>query len=155
MNVNYITASPSFGSIKILEGGEKFLKQNDPKDFDIIMNAKDEFADSKWHLEVRENGYIFLNPETKRTYTGPYTVKRHVRKHYQNPKLTSPRILVNMKLGEKTTCYSIACTDDNIKEKAYQIIKHSKGAEKILNIFRALESKCINLIKKGDILQIK
>ena len=155
MKINNLTTSPSFGSIKILEGGEKFLKQNDPNDFDIIMKAKDEFANSKWDLEIGENGYFLTNSENKKTYSGPFTVKRHTRKHFLNPKITSQRILVNMKHGDKTTCYSIACSDEYVKEKVYQIIKRSKGAEKMLNIYRALESPCINLIKKGKRTQIK
>ena len=135
INNNY-SYNQSFKGIKVKDGGIELLKKEGSRALIVVEQAKDECAKYKWHLNINPENYTLTSPSTKKTYNGPFSIKRHVKKNKNKPDEFT--IIVRMNNGNSenyTVCY------DSMEEvqSVYKSVKNSKGIEKMVKLLHILE----------------
>lgn len=127
----YNNLSPSFGCIKIKNGGLNLIKKEGTSK--LFEAAKDACKNYKWHLYLNKDSYEFVNPVNSQTYCGPYKVKRHFIKN---------KLLINMKnINHRTVTFGINCRNNTEISELYLDLKKRTGFSKMLKILNLLEGK--------------
>jgi hypothetical protein len=85
INHNYSNNQPSFQCIRIKDGGIHLLKKEGTYALNKVEQAKDEFRKYNWHLNIDSENYSLTSPTTKKTYFGPFSIKRHIKKNKNTP----------------------------------------------------------------------
>ena len=138
MLVNNYSASNSFSfnGIKVKDGGIDLLKKEGTYALSKIEEAQDQFRKYNWHLNIDAEKYSLTSPTTKKTYFGPFSIKRHVKKN--KDKDDEYRIIVrlgNNNLEKYTVNY------DSMQEvqSIYKEVKNSYGVDKMIKLLQILE----------------
>jgi hypothetical protein len=138
MLVNNYSANKNlyFSGITVKEGGVELLKKEGAYAISKIEKAKDEFKKYNWHLNIDSENYSLTSPTTKKTYFGPFSVKRHVKKNKE--KADEYRIIVRM---GNNNLEKYAINYDSMKEvqNVYKEVKNSYGIDKMINLLKILE----------------
>lgn len=138
MLVNNYSANKNlyFSGITVKEGGFELLKKEGAYAISKIEKAKDEFKKYNWHLNIDSENYSLTSPTTKKTYFGPFSVKRHVKKNKE--KADEYRIIVRM---GNNNLEKYAINYDSMKEvqNVYKEVKNSYGIDKMINLLKILE----------------
>lgn len=138
MLVNNYSANKNLYSsgITVKEGGVELLKKEGAYAISKIEKAKDEFKKYNWHLNIDSENYSLTSPTTKKTYFGPFSVKRHVKKNKE--KADEYRIIVRM---GNNNLEKYAINYDSMKEvqNVYKEVKNSYGIDKMINLLKILE----------------
>jgi hypothetical protein len=109
------------------EGGQQALSK--------LNQAKQEYANSKWNLYVTNEGYTLESPN-KKTYKGPFSVKRLLKTGEARKNTTT--LVIRMDKANRVK-YSIYIPNKADLTKWYRQIKLGKGLDKMLNILTVLE----------------
>ena len=138
MHINYIRPISFAGEgIIVQQGGMDYIRQEGGETAVSRLNiAKEKFENSKWQLIVDEKGYTLTAPNTKKTHSGPFSVKRLLKKGAKREKTTS--LVIRMDKLNRIK-YPIELPDMKCVNKFYNAIKNSNGLEKMLLILSVLE----------------
>ena len=137
MQISKINQSVLFKGIAIDQDGLNYIK-NEGGEVAIrkLFVARDEFANSKWELNISKNGYTLKSPTTKKTYAGPFSIKRSSKTGAER-KETSQLII---RMDERNRAkYTVKFKDMFGVRQMYKAIKNSKGLDKMLLLLAALE----------------
>lgn len=134
INNNY--NQQSFGCIKIEKGGIDMLEKEGMHTISKIQQAAYDFSNFKWHLNIRQDSYTLTSPTTKKTYSGPFTVKRHIKKNLNKP--DEYRLIIRMNDNNKEN-YAINFDSMAEVQSAYKSVKTSKGLDKMIKLLEILE----------------
>lgn len=87
-------------------------------------------------MNIDSENYSLTSPTTKKTYFGPFSVKRHVKKNKE--KADEYRIIVRM---GNNNLEKYAINYDSMKEvqNVYKEVKNSYGIDKMINLLKILE----------------
>ena len=126
----------SFSGIKVKDGGFDLLKKEGNYALLKVEEAQDKFGKYNWHLNIDSENYSLTSPTTKKTYFGPFTIKRHVKRN--KDKADEYRIIVRM--GNKNL-EKYAVNYDSMQEvqSIYKEVKNSKGIDKMIKLLQILE----------------
>ena len=107
---------------------------------------KDKFSKYKWCLNIDSDNYSLTSPTTKKTYKGPFTIKRHVIKKANRP--DEYTVIVRMS-DNKQERFSVNFDSPQDAFEAYKGIKKSSGLDKMIKLLEILERGLnINILKK-------
>ena len=135
INNNY-SYNQSFNGIKVKDGGIELLKKEGSRALLLVEQAKDECAKYKWHININPENYTLTSPSTKKTYTGPFSVKRHVKKNKNKPDEFT--IIVRMNDGNREN-YTVSYDSMEEVQSVYKSVKNSMGIEKMVKLLHILE----------------
>ena len=136
MKINY-SQNTHFYGINIREGGEQFVhREGGESALSKLQLAKEKFNGGKWNLLIDSNGYTFESPQ-KKTYTGPFTVKRLFKTGEARNDTT--KLVIRMDKANRKK-FSVFIPGKANLDKWYKMIKTSQGLEKMLNILYVLET---------------
>lgn len=126
----------SFNGIKVKDGGIDLLRKEGTYALRKVEEAQDSFRKYNWHLNIDSEQYSLTSPTTKKTYFGPFTVKRHVKKN--KDKADEYRIIVRM---GNNNMEKYAVNFDSMQEvqNIYKEVKNSKGIDKMIKLLQILE----------------
>lgn len=135
MRIDY-SQKTQFHGIHITNGGEEFVyREGGIGALSKLNLAKEKFKDSKWNLHIDNNGYLLESPK-KKTYVGPFSVKRiFLTGEARN---STTKLCIRMDKASRAK-YSIFIPTKANLDKWYNLIKTSKGLDKMLNILTVLE----------------
>ena len=135
INNNY-NKQPSFKCIKIEKGGIELLKKEGTYAISKVEQVKDEFKQYKWHLNINPDSYSLTSPTTKKTYKGPFTIKRRIKKNINKPDEYKLIIRMNNNNREK---FSVKFDSIEEVQKTYKSVKTSNGIDKMIKLLEILE----------------
>lgn len=142
MNINSINTISFKGQhrqqgIVVQNGGMNYIMQEGGESAVARLNlAKEQFSNSQWQLGINENGYSLTSPSTRKTYTGPFSVKKLLKTGAKREHTTS--LVVRMDKNNRTK-FSVQLPAMSDVSKLYKAIKNSNGLEKMLLILSVLE----------------
>jgi len=138
MHINYIRPISFAGEgIIVQQGGMDYVRREGGETAVLrLNNAKEKFENSRWQLTVNEQGYTLTAPNTKKSHSGPFSVKRLLKKGAKREKTTS--LVIRMDKLNRVK-YPIELPNMNCVNKFYNAIKNSHGLEKMLLILSVLE----------------
>ncbi len=140
MNISKIQPT-SFYGINLLPGGKEYVAKNEGASGVAALNtAMKEFGDTGWELNVSEQGYSLKSPTTKRTYTGPFSVRKKYKVDENNQ--MSTRIIVRMDEDNRVR-FPILFSDKLDVIKIYRKFKGATGIKQLLILLSVLEKRAL------------
>ena len=136
MNINHCNQT-NFCGIFYNQTGLKYVeKENGTDAIAKLQNAQQKFANSKWTMNINENGYTLVSPSTSKTYTGPFSIRKHSKMGALKTKVS--QLIIRMDASNKSK-YIVNFPDMTGVSKMYKAIKNASGLERMLLILTVLE----------------